>query len=58
LLTVNLRPGFAIDVGDGESPERHEVDAGDELGGERGQLGGVDLISRKVELWNRGSRIE
>ena len=29
-----MRSGFAIDVGDGERPERNQVDAGDELGGE------------------------
>jgi len=31
------RAGFAVDVRDGEGPERHEVDAGDELAGKRGQ---------------------
>lgn len=33
----NLRAGFAIDIGDGESPERNEVDTGDQFSGEGGQ---------------------
>lgn len=33
----DARAGFAIDVSDGEGPERHEVDSGDELGGKGGE---------------------
>jgi len=33
----DLRAGLAINVGHGESPERNELDSGDELGGEGGQ---------------------